>query len=113
MAWCLADPKLGEREVAAELLAHARDLGTLRDAMIVLADKGLAGRELERYAEDQLKALLVRPDRKDERRRFANLAGRGSGSSRSTTPLKARLAAGTIRRANPAGCGRRGFRLKC
>jgi hypothetical protein len=59
VAWCLADPKLGEREVAAELLAHARDLGALRDGMIVLADKGLAGRELERYAEDQLKVLLV------------------------------------------------------
>ena len=25
IAWCLADPKLGEREVAAELLDHAHD----------------------------------------------------------------------------------------
>jgi hypothetical protein len=75
VAWCLADPKIGEREVAAELLAHARDLGALRDQMIVLADKGLAGREMERYAADQVKVLLVRPDRKDERRRFGNLAG--------------------------------------
>jgi len=24
VAWCLADPKLGEREVAAELLGHVR-----------------------------------------------------------------------------------------
>jgi len=23
VVWCLADPKLGEREVAADLLAHA------------------------------------------------------------------------------------------
>ena len=68
VAWCLADPKLGERDVAAELLAHARDTGALRAGMIVLADKGLAGRELERYTEDQLKVLLARPDRKDERR---------------------------------------------
>jgi hypothetical protein len=75
VAWCLADPKIGEREAAAELLAHARDLGALRDQMIVLADKGLAGREMERYAADQVKVLLVRPDRKDERRRFGNLAG--------------------------------------
>jgi len=74
-AWCLAGPKLGEREVAAELLAHARDLGALREKMIVLADKGLAGREMERYAADQVKVLLARPDRKDERRRFGNLAG--------------------------------------
>jgi hypothetical protein len=43
--------------------------------MIVLADKGLAGREMERYAADQVKVLLARPDRKDERRRFGNLAG--------------------------------------
>jgi len=43
--------------------------------MIVLADKGLAGRELEHYAADQIKVLLARPDRKDERRRFGNLGG--------------------------------------
>ena len=49
VAWCLADPKIGEREVAAELLGHARDTGALRDQMIVLADKGLAGREMEHW----------------------------------------------------------------
>jgi hypothetical protein len=75
VAWCLADPKLGEREVAADLLAHARHSGALREQMIVLADKGLAGREMERYAADQIGVLLARPDRKDERRRFGNLAG--------------------------------------
>ena len=75
VAWCLADPKLGEREVATELLGHARDIGALRDGMIVLADKGLAGREMERYAADQIKVLLVRPDRKDEPRRYGNLGG--------------------------------------
>jgi len=74
-AWCLADPKIGEREVAAELLATARDTGALRDQMIVLADKGLAGREMERYAADQVKILLARPDRKDEPRRFGALGG--------------------------------------
>ena len=31
VAWCLAVPKLGEREVARELLAHAKDTGALRD----------------------------------------------------------------------------------
>jgi hypothetical protein len=74
-AWCLADPRIGEREVAAELLGHARDTGALRGHMIVLADKGLAGREMERYAADQARVLLARPDRKDEKRRFGNLAG--------------------------------------
>jgi Transposase DDE domain len=75
VTWCLADPKLGERDVAADLLGHARDIGALRDQMIVLCDKGLAGREMERYAADQIGVLLARPDRKDERRRFGNLAG--------------------------------------
>src|SRR5262249_53673039 len=43
VAWCLADPKIGEREVAADLLGHARDIGALRDAMIVLCDKAWPG----------------------------------------------------------------------
>jgi hypothetical protein len=43
--------------------------------MIVLADKGLAGRDIERYVADQVKVLLVRPDRKNEKRRFGNLGG--------------------------------------
>jgi hypothetical protein len=75
VAWCLANPKLGEREVAQELLAHARDRAVLRDGMIVLTDKGLAGKEMERFATDQAGVLLVRPDRKDEKRRYGNLAG--------------------------------------
>ncbi len=75
VAWCLADPKIGEREVAADLLDLARDTGALRAGMIVLADKGLAGRELERYAAEEVKVLLVRPDRKDERHRYGNLGG--------------------------------------
>jgi hypothetical protein len=75
VAWCLADPKIGEREVAADLLDLARDTGALREGMIVLADKGLAGRELERYAAEEVKVLLVRPDRKDERYRYGNLGG--------------------------------------
>src|SRR5690349_14284864 len=75
VTWCLADPKIGERDVAQELLGHARDIGALREHMIVLADKGLAGRKLEHYAQDQLTLLLARPDRKDERRRFGNLSG--------------------------------------
>ena len=75
VAWCLATPALGEREVAVELLAHARDQQTLRAGMVVLTDKGLAGREMERYATEQAQVLLVRPDRRDEPRRFGDLAG--------------------------------------
>jgi hypothetical protein len=75
VAWCLADPKIGEREIAQDLPGHARDTGALRDGMIVLCDKGLARREMERYAADQAKVLLVRPDRKDEPRRYGNPGG--------------------------------------
>lgn len=75
VAWCLADPKLGEREVAEELFGHAREVGALRDGMIVLADKGLSGTQLERLAADQAGVLLVRPDRRDEKRRYGNLVG--------------------------------------
>jgi hypothetical protein len=76
VAWCLASPKLGEREVAEELLGHAREWGALRDGMIVLADKGLAGRDIERFAAEITGVLLARPDRKNEKkRRFGNLAG--------------------------------------
>jgi hypothetical protein len=75
VAWCLADPKIGEREVAQELLGLARERGLLRQGTIVMTDKGLAGKEMERFAADQIGILLVRPDRKDEKRRFGNLAG--------------------------------------
>jgi hypothetical protein len=75
VAWCLADPKLGEREVAAEFLGHARDTGALRAGMMVVTDKGLSGRELERYCADQIGILLARPNRKDETPpRFGNLS---------------------------------------
>src|SRR5918998_3955072 len=75
LAWCLADPKLGERDVAEELFGHARDHGALRDGMIVLADKGLSGKQLEHFAADQIGVLLARPDRTDEKRRHGNLTG--------------------------------------
>jgi Transposase DDE domain len=75
VTWCLADPKLGEREVTEELLGHARDQAAVRDGTIVLTDKGLAGAQLERFAADQIGVLLVRPDRKDENRRHGNLGG--------------------------------------
>lgn len=75
VAWCLADPKIGEREIAADLLGHAREIGALRDRMVVLADKGLSGRDLERFAAEQVGVLLARPDRRDEKRRYGNLAG--------------------------------------
>jgi hypothetical protein len=74
VAWCLANPKLGEREVAEVLLDRAAHQHTLRPGMVVLADKGLAGCAFAQ-AVAELEAVLVRPDRADEPARFGNLGG--------------------------------------
>jgi hypothetical protein len=42
VAWCLASPKTGEREAAAELLAHAARTGALRPGLTLVGDKGFA-----------------------------------------------------------------------
>jgi hypothetical protein len=47
VAWCLASPKIGEREVAAELLACASRTGALRPGLTLIGDKGFAGRDFE------------------------------------------------------------------
>jgi hypothetical protein len=43
VAWCLATPKLGEREVVAAMLDQ--EGGRLGPGLVVVADKGFAGRE--------------------------------------------------------------------
>jgi len=68
--WCLANPKLGEREVVAALLAHNHHL--IRDGQILLADKGFAGREFKQ-ATEAMRLRLLRPDRKNETYRNGNL----------------------------------------
>jgi hypothetical protein len=74
VAWCLANPSLGERQVAEGLLERAARQRVLRPGMVVLADKGLAGRAFAQTVAD-LAARLVRPDRADEPTRFGNLGG--------------------------------------
>ena len=74
VAWCLANPSRGEREVAEGLLDRAARHHILRPAMVVLADKGLAGRVFAQTVAD-LGVRLVRPDRADESTRFGNLGG--------------------------------------
>ena len=68
VAWCLATPKLGEREVAMALL----DRGSLQPGQVLIVDKGLAGAEVDRHVAD-LAAVLVRPDRRAEPARFGSL----------------------------------------
>jgi hypothetical protein len=70
VAWCLASPKRGEREVAAALLDH--EGGRLRPGLVILADKGLAGRDFEQLVAGY-GAVLVRPDRADEPPRHGSL----------------------------------------
>jgi hypothetical protein len=73
LTWCLADPKLGEREVAAELLEQACEQGRLPAGTVVIGDKGFAGTQFERQT-GELGLIFLRPDRRDERRRHGNLA---------------------------------------
>jgi hypothetical protein len=68
VAWCLASPKLGEREVALALL----DRGNLQPGQVLVVDKGLAGAAVDEHVAS-LEAVLVRPDRRDEPARFGTL----------------------------------------
>jgi len=70
--WCLANPKLGEREVLAALLEHNHHL--IRGGQVLLADKGFSGRKFTQLTED-MGLRLLRPDRKDETYRNGNLGG--------------------------------------
>lgn len=67
-AWALADPKLGDREVAQAMLENSPP----RPGLLIVADKGYAGREFEDFVRE-LEAVLVRPDRRRERRRYGKL----------------------------------------
>ena len=84
VAWCLASPKLGEREVATALL----DRGSLQPGQVVIVDKGLAGAEVDRHLAN-LEAVLVRPDRRDEPAGTAACGRCASGSRASSTPSRA------------------------
>jgi hypothetical protein len=68
VAWALADPKLGDREVAEAMLAGS----LIPRGLLIVADKGYAGRDFEDFVRE-LGAALVRPDRRDERRRYGKL----------------------------------------
>lgn len=70
LMWCLASPKIGERDVVAALLENNSHL--IRTGQILLADKGFAGREFKART-DTLGLQLLRPDRKDETYRNGSL----------------------------------------
>ena len=60
-ALTLASPKTSEREVCLQLLGRVQRNGQL----VVIGDKGYAGREFEHHAAN-LDTLIARPARKDE-----------------------------------------------
>jgi hypothetical protein len=70
--WCLAHPKIGEREVVAALLQRNHHL--IRDGQIILADKGFAGAAFKKLT-DAMGLRLLRPDRRDETYTHGNLGG--------------------------------------
>lgn len=70
--WGLAHPTIGEREVTQALLT--RDSHLIRAGQVILGDKGFAGRDFEEFIRKDLGAHLIRPDRKDEPKRFGKLA---------------------------------------
>ncbi|BCB84845.1 hypothetical protein Psuf_021580 [Phytohabitans suffuscus] len=58
--WCLANPKLDEREVMTALIDNDHQLIT--SGQVILADRGFAGPEFERFC-DEAGIHLVRPKR--------------------------------------------------
>jgi Transposase DDE domain len=74
VAFALAPANEGEREVAAALLERARRDGLLTGGELIIGDKGFAGQEFEGIVAS-LDAQLIRPDRKDEPKRFGKLGG--------------------------------------
>ena len=74
IVWYLANPKLGEREVCLDLITKAVQNGYLTPGATVLADKGLAAREIEGQIA-HLRITLLRPDRRNEQTRHGNLGG--------------------------------------
>jgi len=68
--WGLARPGLGEREVFEALLTRDRHL--VAAGQVIIGDKGFAGRDFEAFIAG-LGAVLLRPDRRDEPRRFGSL----------------------------------------
>jgi hypothetical protein len=69
----LASPKIGEREAAAELLARAARTGALRPGLILIGDKGFAGRDFEDLLSAGFGISLARPDRRVETPRHGSI----------------------------------------
>lgn len=67
--WALADPKIGEREVLAAMLEVEAGIVAAHDGILLISDKGFAGRAFEQLLAGYGIALL-RPSRKREQARY-------------------------------------------
>lgn len=86
VVWCLARPGPGEREATAALLDRDRHL--VAAGQVFVGDKGFAGGGFERFVTEDLGAVLLRPDRRDENPGSAASAASGSGWNPSLTPSR-------------------------
>ena len=66
--WALADPKIGEREVLEAMIEIDADLIAERNGILLISDKGFAGKEFEQSL-SEARITLLRPSRKDEAQR--------------------------------------------
>jgi hypothetical protein len=73
VAWCLASPKIGEREVTAGVLAHAARTGALRPGLMLTGEKGLADRDFEDLFTTGFAMNLILPDRRDDSPRHGSI----------------------------------------
>ena len=67
--WALADPKLGEREVLAAMLEVDAEITVAHDGILLITDKGFAGRDFEQLLASY-SITLLRPSRADEQARY-------------------------------------------
>jgi Transposase DDE domain len=66
--WALADPKIGEREVLQAMIEIDADLIAERNGILLVSDKGFAGKKFEQSL-SEAGITLLRPSRKDEAQR--------------------------------------------
>jgi hypothetical protein len=67
--WALASPKIGEREVLAAMLEIDAGLVADREGILLISDKGFAGKAFEKDLARQ-GVQLLRPSRKREKARY-------------------------------------------
>jgi Transposase DDE domain len=67
--WALADPKIGEREALAAMLEVDADVAGEREGILLICDKGFAGRDFETLL-GEYRITMLRPSRKDEKARY-------------------------------------------